>query len=286
MSARDPWMKFYPQDWRADEKLRVCSLAARGLWVEMLALMHRSERYGQLLVNGNAPTLEQLSVLAGASPSEVSALLAELDGAGVFSRTGSGVLYSRRMTRDAKKAKIARENGKSGGNPSLRNKKGNSASVNPKDKAPDKGGDKAQKPEARSQREANASPHANARADEKAWEASSLMLDLCKIARIEPPDPGRNFDKHKSAMDTVNGWIEAGADPDAIRATLTKRCANLRTSPRSLAFFDKAVREDASQRSAQQSTIDAQTDALIDSILERQRREAATMTNTVSEGAR
>jgi hypothetical protein len=71
VSAAQPWMKFYPQDWRADEKLRLCSLAARGLWMEMLALMHRSERYGQLLINGHVPTDAQLAVQVGAPPIEV-----------------------------------------------------------------------------------------------------------------------------------------------------------------------------------------------------------------------
>lgn len=147
-----PWMKFYPQDWRADEKLRMCSLAARGLWIEMLAIMHRSERYGQLLVNGRVPTDAQLAVQVGASPSEVTAMLAELDGAGVFSRSANRAIYSRRMTRDHKKAKTARENGKNGGNPSLGKGRGNPASDNPTVKGGLKGGDKPQKPEARSQR--------------------------------------------------------------------------------------------------------------------------------------
>lgn len=144
-----PWMKFYPQDWRADERLRLCSLAARGLWMEMLAIMHRSERYGQLLISGHVPTDAQLAVQAGASPSEVSALLAELDSAGVFSRTANGAIYSRRMTRDARKAKTARENGKSGGNPKLCNKSENPASDKGSDKPALKGQDKPQMSETR-----------------------------------------------------------------------------------------------------------------------------------------
>lgn len=143
-----PWLKFYPQDWRSDEKLRLCSLAARGLWIEMLSLMHRAERYGQLLIGGVAPTPEQLAVQVGASASEVSILISELENAGVFSRTGAGVMYSRRMKMDQKKSENARKNGKKGGNPSLGKQTGNKASVN----LVDKGEDKTQIPEARSQR--------------------------------------------------------------------------------------------------------------------------------------
>lgn len=145
MKSAQPWMKFYPQDWRADEKLRLCSLAARGLWMEMLAIMHRSERYGQLLIGGRVPTDAQLAVQVGALPDEVTALVVELSDAGVFSRAGSGAIYSRRMTRDHRKAETARKNGKRGGNPTLSKQTDNPAWVNPEVK----GGLKPQKPEAR-----------------------------------------------------------------------------------------------------------------------------------------
>lgn len=156
MSAAQPWMKFYPRDWRADEKLRMCSLAARGLWMEMLALMHGSERYGHLLINGKAPTDAQLAVLAGAPAAETAALLGDLECAGVFSRTATGTIYSRRMTDDERRAKAARKNGKHGGNPKLCNERENPASDNLEDKAPDKGGLKLRGQRAERKTKANA----------------------------------------------------------------------------------------------------------------------------------
>lgn len=146
----NPWLKFYPQDWRADEKLRNCSLAARGLWLEMLAIMHRSDVYGYLLVNGKPATDAQLAVQVGALPDEVSLLVEQLETEGVFSRDRRGWIYSRRMMRDAKKARDCRENGSKGGNPSLRKQKENPEWDNPEDKA--------QKPEARSQKEREDKP--------------------------------------------------------------------------------------------------------------------------------
>lgn len=144
MSAQ-PWMKFYPQDWRADEQLRICSLAARGLWIEMLAIMHRSERYGHLLIGGRPPTDAQLAIQAGAPPEEISALTAELESAGVFSRGAKGVIYSRRMTRDHRRALNARKNGKKGGNPTLRKQKEKPGWDNQQDKGEDK--PRSQKPD-------------------------------------------------------------------------------------------------------------------------------------------
>lgn len=115
----NPWMKFHPQDWRADERLRMCSLPARGLWLEMMCIMHRAEKYGFLLIAGKAPTDTQLAFQVGTTPEQVSQLLAELRAAEVYSATSSGVIYSRRMVRDEKKSKINAKNGKKGGEASL-----------------------------------------------------------------------------------------------------------------------------------------------------------------------
>jgi len=133
MSA--PWLKFYPTDWRADPALRMCSLGARGLWMEMLCIMHEAVPYGTLRVNGKPVSDRQLAALAGG---DVGDLLVELEEAGVFSREEDGTIFSRRMQRDAEKAARDKANGKGGGNPSLKQ------GVNP----PVNGEDKAQKPEA------------------------------------------------------------------------------------------------------------------------------------------
>lgn len=143
----DPFLKFYTSDWRSDPRLKMCSAAARGLWIEMLCLMHEATPYGQLLVSGQSPTDAQLSVLVGIPSGQLPDLIGELEAAGVFSRTRQGVIYSRKLSRMAKKAATARKNGQRGGNPNLRKQKGNQASDNQKDKEHDK----PQKPEARSQ---------------------------------------------------------------------------------------------------------------------------------------
>lgn len=115
----EPWFKFYPTDWRADPALKMCSLAARGLWIEMLGIMHDSAQYGHLLVAGRSPTDAQLAVLVGAPSDQIPELLGELDAAGVFSRTREGVIYSRKMTRMMKKAAELKKAGQKGGNPKL-----------------------------------------------------------------------------------------------------------------------------------------------------------------------
>ncbi|QEY62523.1 hypothetical protein FXN65_10710 [Metapseudomonas lalkuanensis] len=43
-----PSFQFYPADWRNNAKLRRCSWEARGVWIEVMGLMHDSDKYGVL----------------------------------------------------------------------------------------------------------------------------------------------------------------------------------------------------------------------------------------------
>lgn len=195
-------MKFYPADWRADAMLRLCSIAARGLWTEMMCIMHDAERYGSLLVNGRRIDKKQLAGLAGVSEKECTALLIELEGNGVFSRDDDGTIYSRRMRRDFEKAIKDKENGRGGGNPKLK------GGVNPQDK----GEDKAQKPDATSRKdsEANAS---GAEAPDHRKRLFGEGLDRLRKLTGKGPDACRSFVGKclKAAGDdavTVLGLIE------------------------------------------------------------------------------
>lgn len=98
--VKRPAFQFYPADHRKDPSVQVCSLAARGLWLEMLCIMHEAEPYGHLCVNGRAISPDQLARMVGGYPDEVGALLAELEEAGVYSISEAGVIYSRRMVKD------------------------------------------------------------------------------------------------------------------------------------------------------------------------------------------
>lgn len=118
MSA--PWLKFYPSDWRSDPALRMCSMGARGLWMEMLCVMHEATPRGFLLINGKALTVGQMAALAGCPAADAVSYLAELTEQGVLSRDGDGRIYSRRMKSDTEKEAKSRQNGLDGGNPYIR----------------------------------------------------------------------------------------------------------------------------------------------------------------------
>lgn len=107
MSA--PWLKFYPRDWRGDQALRLVSLPARGLWIDMICVMYEATPYGHLIIGDQPVSDADLARLAGASVEEVQALLVELLSARVARRTRGGVIYSKRMIADDKKAKEGRK---------------------------------------------------------------------------------------------------------------------------------------------------------------------------------
>lgn len=95
-----PAFQFYPGDWLRDPALRMCSSASRGLWIDMICVMHQAHPYGHLVFNGNPVTASQLAKMVGETPADVTEMLAELQAAGVFSRDDNGVIYSRKMVRD------------------------------------------------------------------------------------------------------------------------------------------------------------------------------------------
>lgn len=121
---RRPASQFYWSDWLRDPSLRASSLEARGLWIDMLALMHEGEPYGHLTVGGSIVDDAKLARMVGESKARVSKFRIELEAHGVFSRTSAGVIFSRRMVRDEYIRDVRAESGKLGGNPNLKQKGG------------------------------------------------------------------------------------------------------------------------------------------------------------------
>lgn len=101
-----PAFQFYPGDWLRDS-VAGCSLAAQGLWLRVMFLAHDSERYGYLSINGVAMPRDFIARKVGCSLDEFDTLLIELDRAGVPGRTPEGIIFSRRMVRDAKERQQA-----------------------------------------------------------------------------------------------------------------------------------------------------------------------------------
>jgi hypothetical protein len=118
--VKRPSFQFYPGDWLNDAALRMVSIAARGLWIDMICIMHQGSDYGYLKVNQKVILNSNLARMCGTTLKEVETLLAELEAAGVFSRTDDGCIFSRRMIRDEEVRKARAAGGHKGGNPALK----------------------------------------------------------------------------------------------------------------------------------------------------------------------
>ena len=144
----EPWSKFFWSDYEADQGLRVCSLAAQGLWMRMLCVMARATPKGELRIAGEPCSVQDLAIYASASEETVAALLDELRRRGVFSTSRAGVIFSRRMRKDAEISRKRSESGAKGA--AVSNLKNNGNSDLPQQKS-SKASGKSPAPETRSQ---------------------------------------------------------------------------------------------------------------------------------------
>ncbi|UEP23129.1 hypothetical protein LL999_23065 [Burkholderia ambifaria] len=118
-----PSFQFYPGDWLNDAALRMVSVGARGLWIDMMCIMHQGSEYGYLKVNGKVILPPNLARMTGSTLEETEGFLGELESSGVFSKDESGCIFSRRMIRDEKVREARAAGGVKGGNPALMGKK-------------------------------------------------------------------------------------------------------------------------------------------------------------------
>lgn len=93
-------MPFYVADWVKDPGLRLCTKAAKGLWIDLLCVLWEAEERGVASTGGVPWSDQQVAAVVGGDTSETSRLLAELFANGVCSRNKSGAILSRRMVRD------------------------------------------------------------------------------------------------------------------------------------------------------------------------------------------
>jgi hypothetical protein len=199
MSTR-PWMKFYPSDWLGSSRLRRCSLAARGLAMELICHMHQGEPYGHLSVKGNAA----IAKLVGIHHHTVGNLLGDLVGHGVCDVCPkTGVIFSPRMVRDHEKALKRQADGALGGNPALKEV------VNHKDKPTDT---RYQKPERKNQ-------------DAASRQGTAEIVPINEVPKAKLFRVGKTLlvslgISEKQSGSVIGRWLKQKNDPDGILAAL------------------------------------------------------------------
>jgi hypothetical protein len=113
MAERDFWSKFYWADWRSDSRLRLCSKAAKGVWMDFLAFAFDLDAPGRAAINGQPLELEEIGYAIDGDCTENVQLLEELAHRGVLKKSEQGVYYSKRMAAeyDLREAKAQNRNG-------------------------------------------------------------------------------------------------------------------------------------------------------------------------------
>lgn len=103
--GKSPPMKWDVDAWLDDDDLARCSSATRGVWSNLVSLMHRNGQSGQL-----RGTCEQLAILARCPAADMAHALPELQTTGaadVHERNGVVIVVNRRMSREARKRQLA-----------------------------------------------------------------------------------------------------------------------------------------------------------------------------------
>ncbi len=110
-----PHIQFYVGDWRKDLAIQSLSYHHRGIWLELLMLMHCSEQRGRLVLSGKPMSNLNLARLLGLSEQETTDAVKCLLEGGVASRDQNGALINRRMVREEELRAKRREAGSKGG---------------------------------------------------------------------------------------------------------------------------------------------------------------------------
>lgn len=110
-----PHIQFYVGDWRKDPGIQSLSYHHRGIWFELLLIMHCSEQRGRLTLNGRPFSNASLARLLGMSEGEAKDAIDVLIASGVASRDQNGTILNRRMVREEELRQKRREAGSKGG---------------------------------------------------------------------------------------------------------------------------------------------------------------------------
>jgi hypothetical protein len=101
--AKLPYLPLYTGDWLKDSALTRCTPAARGVWIDLLCVMHDDDRSGEL-----RGTIDEIARLARVKPDELSHALTDIQNkraAEVVQRGDEVYIRNRRMYRESQKRK-------------------------------------------------------------------------------------------------------------------------------------------------------------------------------------
>lgn len=109
-----PYLQFYCRDWMGEQGLQRLGYAERGLWIELLCLMATGDEYGRLTNGGKPLSVAEIARMTRGDKQEVEHLLEHLLEQKVCSVDEQGVVFCRRMVKDAHIRTVRSKAGKAG----------------------------------------------------------------------------------------------------------------------------------------------------------------------------
>lgn len=201
------WIKFSVKDWLNDRKLQRSSLAAQGLWINMICLMadkdFNSADYGRLAETGHDDasrpmTTDELAGWVFSTKEEVEPLLKELEDRHIYSVDADGYIFSRRLLRDRDVFLKASAAGAKGG---YRAHKGVGSKKPPV------------YPESEEEVESEKNQKKMMPAENRTSLKDTAFDRLAKVARIDLTKLRRNS-AWVTFPSVYDGWLSAGCDPE------------------------------------------------------------------------
>jgi len=213
-SKKLPALQFYGGDWRKDPGIQSLDYHDKGVWFEILLIMHESEERGKLVLNTKPMTdvvlarilgLPLVDILDKQNTNQIierglTTTLTTLLEHGVATREeDTNILICRRMVRDEELRKIRTKVGKLGGNPNLLNQNNNQKTKtkdkqNPTPSSSISTSDLTTLPDGHSQIDVH-------------WQPSAEGLALCKMSGLHDKLVERQipvFAAHHAAEQTVH----------------------------------------------------------------------------------
>jgi len=258
-SEKLPWIKWYPADFEAETTLRFCSWEAGFLWVKLLGLMHFSPQRGYLLKKNGEPYTEAdlVQTISGATEQKIRDCLFQLETHAVYSRDRRGVIYSRKMVKDEKRAmNLKKEKTKFRDKSEIKSRKiedksdlGLAATNGEIKEIPHSDKRSVVYPEARGQRpeareEDKQQQHSMPRGPSPdTMAAVAVGKQISKITGWEK-DPNWFGDYSR-----IGAWIAEGFDPDLdILPTVRRIMSSRKDAPKNLKYFEQAIADAHAQR--------------------------------------
>jgi hypothetical protein len=109
--------EFFPSDWMTDTGIRMCSLEARGLWIDLICLMQLSDKKGYLIIGNQILNEENLRKIFGISKKKIQLLMTELLKYNLIKVDTDGAYFCKRIVQDEHIRFVRSAAGSLGGRP-------------------------------------------------------------------------------------------------------------------------------------------------------------------------